>query len=261
MTIGRETRGSEPDPKGLLDIQIVSHGHADCVRLLLEDIGEGDHRIFVLENLENAEIDIPASDGLAIVLNRTPVGYAENHNRLAALGKGQFIAVLNPDLRLQRGVFADLLPFFDDPSVGIVAPRVRSPAGTLEDNARRLVTPARLLRRHLMGGRLVQDYPDPDRVCEADWVAGMFMIFRRRVFERIGGFDPGFRLYCEDVDICLRTWLAGYKVVCVPSSGVVHAAKRASRYNGAHIRWHLAGLWRLWHSPGYRRFPRRSAQG
>lgn len=259
MAICVDTRVEDEEAGGLLDIQIVSHGHAEFIHILLQDIGVGSHRILILENLESAELDVIAREDLAVVRNRIPAGFAENHNRLAALGSARFIAVLNPDLRLPRGVFSDLLPFFNDPSVGIVAPRVRSPAGHIEDNARRLVTPGRLFRRHLMRGRLLQDYPDADRVCAPDWVAGMFIVIRRSLFERIGGFDPGFRLYCEDVDICLRTWLAGYKVLCVPSSGVVHAARRASRYNGAHIRWHLAGLWRLWHSTAYRRFLSRSA--
>ena len=245
--------------EGSLDIQIVSHGHADCVRALLDDIGNGGHRVFLLENLDAVELAIPERDDLSIVRNASPAGFAENHNRLAALGRAEFIAVLNPDLRLRAGVFAGLLPLFDDPAVGIVAPRVNSPAGLIEDNARRVVTPASLFRRHLLGGRFAQDYPDASRVCEPHWVAGMFMIIRRRVFEHIGGFDPGFRLYCEDVDICLRTWIEGYKVVCVPGRGVVHAAKRASRYNGAHFLWHVASLWRLWRSPAYRRFPGRLA--
>lgn len=239
---------------GSLDIQIVSHGHVDCVSTLLEDISIGGHRIFLLENLEQTAHAIPERDDLVIVRNRGPAGFAENHNRLAALGDAEFMAVLNPDLRLPAGVFANLLPFFDDAAVGIVAPRVYSPAGQVEDNARRVVTPLRLLRRYLMCGSLAQDYPDANLSCEPDWVAGMFMIIRRRVFERIGGFDPGFRLYCEDVDICIRTWLAGYKVVCVPCSGVIHAARRASRYNVAHLRWHLASLLKLWRSAAYTQF-------
>jgi GT2 family glycosyltransferase len=246
---------------GALDIQIVSHGHVDCVSALLEDIGRGDHRIFLLENLERTEHRIPQRDDLVVVRNGSPVGFAENHNRLAALGGAEFIAVLNPDLRLPAGVFANLLPFFDDPAVGIVAPRVYSPAGQVEDNARRVVTPARILRRYLMRGSLAPDYPDATRMCAPDWVAGMFMVIRRRAFERIGGFDSGFRLYCEDVDLCIRTWLEGFKVVCVPSSGIIHAAKRASRYNVAHFRWHLASLLRLWRSSSYSHFLERTDPG
>lgn len=239
---------------GHIDIQIVSHGHGSCVQTLLEDIGRPGYRVFVLENLADAELSFAERADVEIVRNVSPVGFAENHNRLAALGKAEFIAVLNPDLRLPTDALSNLLPYFDDPSVGIVAPRVHSIAGHVEDNARRVVTPASLVRRHLLHGGAELDYPDATRPCEPDWVAGMFMIFRRRVFEEIRGFDPGFRLYCEDVDVCLRTWIAGYKVVCAPSSGVVHAARRASRYNDAHFRWHVASLFRLWRSSTYRRF-------
>jgi len=256
--IGFDGRLCESMARGSLDIQIVSHGHAAFVRVLLDDIGKGDHRIFLLENLGADQLAIEQRDDLSIVCSEVPVGFAENHNRLAALGSAEFIAVLNPDLRLRTGVFADLLPYFDDPAVGIVAPRVNSPAGLIEDNARRVVTPASLIRRHLVGGRFAPDYPNTSCACEPDWVAGMFMIIRRSVFERIGGFDDGFRLYCEDVDICLRTWIEGYKVVCVPNLGVVHAARRASRYNGAHFLWHVASLCRLWRSAAYRRFSGRS---
>jgi GT2 family glycosyltransferase len=241
---------------GRIDIQIVSHGHGDYVQTLLDDIGRPGYRVFVLENLADAELAVANRADVEIFRNVSPVGFAENHNRLAALGKAEFIAVLNPDLRLPADAFTKLLPHFDDPAVGIVAPRVHSTAGQVEDNARRVVTPASLLRRHLLPGGGELDYPDATRPCEPDWVAGMFMIFRRCVFEDIHGFDPGFRLYCEDVDVCLRTWLAGYKVVCAPSSGVVHAARRASRYNDAHFRWHLASLLRLWRSPTYWRFLR-----
>lgn len=237
-----------------LDIQIVSHGHVDCLPALLDDLGKGDYTIRVLENLQSAELAIPERDGLLVVRNPSPAGFAENHNRLAAMGGADFVAVLNPDLRLPVAVFADLLKYFDDPAVGIVAPRVYSPAGKLEDNARRVVTPARLFSRHFAGGARSHDYPDETRSCEPDWVAGMFMVIRRSVFEKLGGFDTGYRLYCEDVDICLRTWLDGYKIVCAPCAGVIHAAKRASRYNVAHFQWHLAGLVRLWRSSAYEQF-------
>lgn len=241
---------------GSLDIQIVSHGHADCIRSLLQDIAGGDHRIFLLENLEPAGLPIAQGDDLVVIHNGSPAGFAENHNRLAALGSADFIAVLNPDLRLPADVFGKLLRFFDDPAVGIVAPRVYSPAGQIEDNARRLVTPARLLRRHLGPGRIAQDYPDLGRPCEPDWVAGMFMIVRRSVFAEVGGFDRRFRLYCEDVDLCLRVWLHGKKVVCVPGLGVVHAARRASRYNVRHFVWHVASLGQLWVSRAFWRYVR-----
>jgi GT2 family glycosyltransferase len=61
-------------------------------------------------------------------------------------------------------------------------------------------------------------------------------------------------MYCEDVDLCLRLQLAGYRLVEAPQARVVHDAHRASRRSLRHLVWHLRSLWRLWHSTPYQRF-------
>lgn len=53
------------------------------------------------------------------------------------------------------------------------------------------------------------DYPIDDGPVDADWVAGMFMLFRREAFRAVGGFDRAYLLYYEDVDICERLWRSG----------------------------------------------------
>lgn len=239
-----------------LDIQVVSHGHHDCLPVLLDDIEPGQFRIFVAENLAASELRLPAREDLTFMRNDRELGFGENHNRLAAFGNAEFIAILNPDLRIPPGIWDELVPYFDEPDVAIVAPRVYSPRGSVEDNARFVVTPMRFVRRVMNYGHVTLDYPEIKRRCEPDWVAGLFMLVRRRVFEELGGFDPGYRLYCEDVDLCVRAWLKGYKVLCVPSEGVVHAARRASRYNATHFRWHVASMFRLWRSASWKRFVR-----
>ena len=59
----------------------------------------------------------------------------------------------------------------------------------------------------------------------------MFMLVRSADYMAVGGFDEGFFLYYEDVDICARLWRSGRKVVICPEAIVVHDARRASRYN------------------------------
>lgn len=45
---------------------------------------------------------------------------------------------------------------------------------------------------------------------------------RPALFLSLGGFDPDFFAYFEDVDFCWRAWLAGYQILFVPSSRVYH---------------------------------------
>lgn len=237
-----------------LDIHIVSHGTPELVAQLLGDLAGVHARVRVLENLPGvAHASAPGVE-LVRMPDGRPRGFAENHAILAKRGQGELIAILNPDLRLDARVFDALRARFDDPAVGVVAPRVWAPSGRLEDNARRVLTPVRLLCDRLLRSRRRSDYEDAERVCEPDWVAGMFMVVRRSLFERLGGLDSRYRMYCEDMDFCLRAWLAGYRVECVPSAGVVHDARRASLKDPRHLGWHLASLLRFWGSAAFWRF-------
>ena len=68
------------------------------------------------------------------------------------------------------------------------------------------------------------------------------MLFRSLDFRRLGGFDEGFYLYYEGVDICLRAWKRGMKVAACTDVDVIHDARRRSRRNLRHLRAHLASL-------------------
>jgi len=208
----------------------------------------------VLENVTGVPLTVrPGVEAVAHADGRAR-SFADNHNILARRGEATLIAILNPDLRLAPGVFEPLLAAFDDPRVGIVAPRVHAPDGQLADNARRILTPARLLSDRLRPSRRRTDYPIDTTPCEPDWVAGMFLLVRRRLFEELGGFDTGYRMYCEDMDLCIRAWLAGWRVRCLPCDGVRHDARRASLRDPRHLGWHLRSLLRFWRTPAYRRF-------
>jgi GT2 family glycosyltransferase len=83
------------------------------------------------------------------------------------------------------------------------------------------------------------------------------MVFPVAVFAELGGFDRRYFMYCEDVDICLRLQLKGYRLLPVVSVTVEHEAQHASRRRLRHLFWHVQSLWRLWHSDVYRAFQSR----
>jgi GT2 family glycosyltransferase len=81
-----------------------------------------------------------------------------------------------------------------------------------------------------------------------EWVNAAFMLLRGEAFASVGGFDEGYHMYCEDVDLCLRLQLAGWRLARASDAVVEHAARRASHRNARHLFWHLSGVWRLWRS-------------
>ena len=87
------------------------------------------------------------------------------------------------------------------------------------------------------------------------FVAGLFSN-PARAWQAMRGFDEGFRMYCEDFDLCARLRLGGYALVQVPEAEVVHAARRSSNRNLRPLAWHVASLLRVWASPVYRNYAR-----
>ncbi len=88
------------------------------------------------------------------------------------------------------------------------------------------------------------DYEMSDATLSPDWVAGMFMLFRRNVYAEVGGFDERYFLYYEDVDLCRRLRRHRYDVRLLPEVSVVHDARRESRHSLRHLGWHLSSMLR-----------------
>ena len=152
--------------------------------------------------------------------------------------------VVNPDIRTPDLRLAELQRAFYDACTGACAPLVYNSEGGLEESARRFPTFGRLLRRALLRERS-PDYLWSNEPRLVDWVAGMFVVFRRKAFEEVGGFDSRrFFMYYEDVDLCERLQRHGWAIRVQPSTRIIHDAQRASHRNLRHLRWHITSALR-----------------
>lgn len=225
-------------------LSVVSHGQGGLVNDFLGDLRRfsPDLDLILTCNIpERVAIDGVGLQSFRRFDNANPKGFGANHNAAFQHCDNDFFCVTNPDVRLSNDPFPMLLACMDDPKVGLVAPWVIDPAGNAEDSARYFPSLPGLVAKALGfdEGRYPVVGELPVRV---EWVAGMFMLFRAEAFRDIGGFDDGFFLYYEDVDICARLWEAGWEVVLHPGVPVIHAAQRASRRNIRHMAWHLSSM-------------------
>jgi GT2 family glycosyltransferase len=87
----------------------------------------------------------------------------------------------------------------------------------------------------------------PDEPVEADWLLGGFLFLRRAMLDELGGFDPGYRLYGEDIDLCYRAARAGWERWYVPAAVVRHEWKRETdrRFLTRRTLWHWRGIARF----------------
>jgi len=234
----------------MISISIVSHQQAHLLNALLGELDKW-RKVYLLEVLltQNLPETLPFNTNgfsFPVIVHENPVprGFSANHNQAFARSSGQLFCVMNPDIRLDEEVFAALHACLQDPAVGVVAPLVVGENGVAEDSARRFPTPLKILCKAL-GGCKGSDYEVKNQIIYPDWVAGMFMLFRREVFEKLGGFDEHYFLYYEDVDLCARLRLGGYTVALCPAAKVVHHAQRSSHRNLKYLTWHLTSMLRF----------------
>lgn len=196
-------------------------------------------------------VALPDDARVTLIVNAQPKGFGANHNAAFACCTQTFFCPLNPDIEFDRNPFPALSAALGDKRVALVAPLVRSPDGNIEDSMRHFPTPGSLLMKALGGsdGRYI--VREGEAEFSPEWVAGMFMLFRSRDFHDLGGFDERFFLYYEDVDICVRVWRKGMRILACPKAGVIHDARRDSRRSLRHLRWHLGSMARfLWKHRG-----------
>jgi len=235
-------------------ISIVSHRQGKLVAALLEDLRRVAPSLDAVVALTlNVPEPLPFDPGgqpfpLKLIENPAPRGYSANHNAAFRAVGSRYFCVLNPDIRFQEVPFPALTALLSRERVGVAAPLVVDERGEIEDSARRVPTPWSILAK--AAGRSAKlEYPIGSDVFYPHWAAGMFLAFRSDLFSRLGGFDERYFLYYEDVDLCCRVRLAGFRVAVDPTVRVVHAARRESHRNLSYLGKHLASMTRFFLSP------------
>lgn len=161
------------------------------------------------------------ADGLQLLLADRNHGYGGAAN-LALDGDSELVCVSNGDLLPRATALARLADAaLGDPGVGMVGPVFEG--GTQHYHAR-LPGPGVLLGRTLVGslGRRRQSAPSEGQQAVVGQVSGACVVMRRELWERVGGFDEGFFLWYDDVDLAKRVVSLGYRNLVVGSAMVRH---------------------------------------
>lgn len=189
------------------------------VRIIVADNGSTDNSVsFVKVNYPSIEI---------IELKENH-GFAKGYNLALEQVDAECFVLLNSDVEVTEGWLEPLVATItNDPNVGAVAPKLRSygyrdkfeyagAAGGYID----------ILGYPFCRGRILSTVEDDqgqyDDKREVFWASGAAFCCRAELFRRLGGFDADFFAHMEEIDLCWRMQLAGYKVMVEPRSVVYH---------------------------------------
>lgn len=223
-----------------LAIVIVTYNSADALPGLLDTIAAG------LEGVSAPEIiiaDNASSDRSVEIAEAHPVGarvvrvgsnkgYAGGINAaLSTIKDSVDVLILNPDIRLSRGVVSRLISALRYDAVGIVAPHILHEDGTLYHSLRREPSLLTAWSDALLGTKLGGNVDRGECVCDSgvygrsgpvDWASGAALAISAEARRKIGPWDETFFLYSEEVDYQRRARAAGYVVAYAHDAVLVH---------------------------------------
>lgn len=229
----------------------VSYGSGDVLPAFLGSLGAASEHpleIIVADNKADSQDDVAElalQTGAHYLALADNLGYGGAINAAAAtLPPGiEWILVSNPDLVMSAGTIDTLLAAGDeDETIGSVGPATLTAEGELYPSAR-AVPSLRTGVGHALFANLWVDNPwsrsyrnDTDAAPvrrDAGWLSGACVLVRRSAFEQLGGFDDGFFMYFEDVDLGYRLGKNGYRNVYEPAAVVTHTGAHSTTSDSA----------------------------
>jgi N-acetylglucosaminyl-diphospho-decaprenol L-rhamnosyltransferase len=207
-----------------------------CLRSLLAARGRG-------ELAEIVVVDSASSDGSDRVAQRLLStehalcvpnrGYGAAANAGIAATSAEYVLILNADTVVTPGAVEELAAALDRrPGVAVAGPCLLYPDGTVQPTLRRFptrLTPvfeSTIVQEWWPRNRWVRAYhmhdAPRDTPRDVDWLVGAALLVRRAALERVGGFDPAFRMFSEEVEWCWRFRRHGWSVRYIPTAKIMH---------------------------------------
>lgn len=208
-------------------------------------------KLILVDNSPTNDLkDLIIDTRVEYIFNPSNPGYGTSHN--LAIKKywidSKFHLVLNPDIYYSSGVLENLVFYLEKNfEVGLLMPKVLYPDQKIQYLAKLLPTPFDFFARRFLPSFLSRIFSERfelkklnyDKVFEAPYLSGCFMLFRTSVLQDINGFDENFFMHMEDLDITRRCYELGYKTVYYPNEIVIHDHLHKSFYKLTNLKMYV----------------------
>jgi GT2 family glycosyltransferase len=235
----RSTAGHPAAVEGRLDIVIVHYETPalldECLRSITDQGERFIREVLVVDNSASpdaAQQVVGKHPAVRLLRPATNLGYGTGANFGIATARGDYALVLNADVRLQPGAVEALVEELDrHPEAGVVGPRLVDEGGRTQASCARFPTPGRVLlnetglwkiARRTKVVRGGDPFFDLEQAGAVPWVLGAALAIRRNDFDAVGGFDPQYFMYYEEVDLCRRLSIRGAVTRFTPAATVAH---------------------------------------
>ncbi len=224
----------------LVRVVVVTYSPGESLTTFLRTLATATTRPYEVVLADNGSTDgsVEAATGVTLLRTGGNLGYGRAANLGASGATADWVVVANPDVEWTSGALDALLEAGERwPRAGCLGPAIRTPDGQLYPSARAFPSLGRGTGHALLGPfwpgnpwtRAYRAEAGRPEEGTTGWLSGSLMLLRREAFEAVGGFDPSYFMYCEDMDLCRRLGEAGWQNVYAPGAVVTHLGGHATR--------------------------------
>jgi len=224
----------------LLSIIIVNWNTRDllrrCLRSVFEQTKNIDFEVFVVDNAssdQSADMVRREFPRVLLIVSDINLGFGKGNNLALKYAKGEFILFLNPDTKVLDHALEKTISFTcSDKQIGIVGCKIVNTDLSLQPSCRKFPT---LMSQVLILLKLHNFFPqckplreyhmldfDYAQIREVDQVMGAFLMTTKTILNKVGAFDERYWILFEEVDLCKKIKLAGYKIIFYPDAQISH---------------------------------------
>ncbi len=239
-------------------ISVVSHGHGELIKRLGCIITlSKKYDVVVKINKEEAGLsEFFKVNNIRYIDDNYGLGFGHNNNLVFKFCKEElgmrnkdFFFVINPDIITDCSTIDYLVDLMTKDNTKIASVNLfKDRELNIPDNSIRCFPSLfQFVRSFLgLGNTAIIEKSSILTSLEVDWAAGSFLAFNVRHYADLKGFDEGYFMYCEDIDICYRSNKFGVPVTFYPQIRITHLAEHANRkIVSKHFVWHVKSVFRF----------------
>ena len=186
-----------------------------CLDSLLNVKYDNFEIILVDNNSTDGTVEFITKNHPSIILIKldSNKGFAEPNNIAAKIAKGEYLLFLNNDTVVTHNFISEMVKVMEtDKKIAICQSLLLKPDGSIDSSGDFIDNL----------GVVYNSKTKIDEIREVSSAKGASMLVRSDIFKKLNGFDQKFFVTFEDVDLCWRSWILGYRVLIIPASIVYH---------------------------------------
>lgn len=202
----------------------------ECLQSLYTTLSTMSFEVIVLDNSSSDNSVSMVREQfkkVTLIESEKNLGFAKGVNTAAKRAKGKYLLFLNSDATLLDRNLSEMVQKMEDhQSIAAVGGNLLNRDGITSEAFGRFYNLPEVFRLLFLRKKATHD--SPKAMTPVDWVSGGYMVIRREAFEKVGGFDEGFFMYIEDMDLCYRLRRAGFDVFYYKNAKARHVGQGSS---------------------------------